>query len=364
VKRALFFLLALAFGIALLFRGFIGFSDHLGSLGAGRPAAAPEPVKTPSPKPSPTPLPDPSTAELDRLMNGPPDDQIAAIRTMAERRPTPELNAAIDQTLFRSSHPDVLSGLTCLKVQAFPTEALRYALGKLPTDKKAYAWYVDAGTMCLLSAVADHAVEDPVRARERLLLGVCSDNGGIRGVVRAGFEHIDLPDLPPVIQVGAQSTSADRRRCALEAAVALNALEHAPTMLERAFFDEEGAGRVVRSHLVRSDRPAAARLLARMLVTHGERDPLVRTASEREGTKHDVTSALVEIAYDEQVSGEMRAEALDAIARRGDVGAITRLVALRNRPDPVLQPAAIAAIMALEARRNAGATPMMKPLAP
>jgi hypothetical protein len=223
---------------------------------------------------------------------------------------------------------------------------------------------VDAGTMCLLRAVADHAAEDPVRARERLLLGACSDNGGIRGVVHAGFEHIDLPDLPPVIQVAAQSTWPHQRRCAIEAALALNALEHAPIMLERAFFDEDGAGRVVRSHLVQSDRAAAARLLARMLVTHGEREPLAGTAMERERTKHDVTSALVEIAYDEQMSGEMRAGALDTIARRGDVGAITRLVALRDRPDPVLQPAAIAAIMALEARRNAGATPMMKPLAP
>ena len=66
------------------------------------------------------------------------------------------------------------------------------------------------------------------------------------------------------------------------------------------------------------------------------------------------------MAYGDQVPSEMRATALAVIGRRGDVGAMTQLVPLRNRPDPVLQPAAVAAIMALEARRNAGATAMMK----
>jgi hypothetical protein len=364
VKRALFFVLALLLGLTLLFRGLIGFGDYLAWLSAGSPSGEPEPVKTPPPKPSPTPLPDPSATELDRLMNGPPDDQRVAIRTMAERRPTPELSAAIDQTLFRSSNTDVLAALTCLKVTAFPADALSYAFSKLPTDKKAYAWHMDDGAMCLLRAVADHAAEDPVRARELLLLGHCSDNGTVRGIVHAGFEHIDLPDMPSLLQVEAQSSWGSQRSCAIASALALNALEHAPAMVERALFDEDGGGRVVRYHLLRSKRAAAPRLLARMLVTQGEREPLAGIATEREQTKHDVTSALVEMAFDEQVPSEMRARALEVIGRRGDVGAMTHLFPLRNRPDPVLQPAAVAAIMALEARRNAGATAMMKPLAP
>jgi hypothetical protein len=360
VRRTLFFVLALALGLALLLQALTWYDDHLAAL-----SHPPPPARTPTPAPAtPPPLPEVTEGEVARLLRGAPSDQLEVARLLRARRATPALRSVVDQALAGAGDRTVFSELACFEAEAFPEAALRLALATLPRDRKAYAWNVEPVNLCLFRALGDHAAEDPVSAREVLLLGLSSDNGMVRDLVYHGLEHVDLPDIPAVVQTGAVSTWDDQRTAAVRAALALGAVAHAPGIVERAIFDPYHAvATAARLHLVKSDRPEAPRLVARLLATRGEREPLLTIFAERERARHDVTSALLEIATDSQAPTELRAAALEVIGHRGDVGAIVHLVPVRNSADPIVQAKGAAAIMALEARRNAGEVAYLKALA-
>ena len=356
MRRGLVFVLALVLGLALLYRGLIAYGDYLADRSA--PAPAPAQAATAVTKVSPPPLAEMTEPEVQQLVYAGRREQLEMLARMRERRPTARMLEAIDQARVRSDDRAVVSGLTCLQVQAFPEDAFALALRTLPREKKAYAWNVDEGTLCLLRALGQHAARDPVAAREVLLLGVFSDNASVRREVTTALARIDLPDIPAELKIAAHSPSDHHRMFAVQAALALNALERSPAIVERAILDDyHGVASAARAHLERSDNPAAPRMVARLLARHGSRKALDAAFAERERTRHDVTPQILALANDIEAPTEERAAAIDLLAIHGDVGMIDGLVALRDSQDPLLQPRAIAAIMALEARRARGEKP-------
>jgi hypothetical protein len=196
--------------------------------------------------------------------------------------------------MLRTTWPGVRAALVCLKA-SFPGPAtLEFALVTLPTDPSAYAWNLRDGDDCLLRVVAERAAEDPRRARDVLLRAAFSDNGTTRGIVLSGLERIDLPDMPARVVTASASEWDHERMFAVSAALALNALERAPTLVERAALDRyQGVSSRAHRLLVKSPKAAAPRLIARLLVRHPGSSEAAQLLSEREARAHDVTPALI-----------------------------------------------------------------------
>ena len=134
-----------------------------------------KPVKTPPPKPSPTPLPDPSASGVRRPRErSARTTRGAAIRTLAERRrprrnsPRPSTRPLPFQQSRRPLRADLPQGPGLPGGRA----ELRCPRSSRPTRSPTPGTWTRAPCACC--AVADHAAEDPVRARELLLLGHCS----------------------------------------------------------------------------------------------------------------------------------------------------------------------------------------------
>jgi hypothetical protein len=250
----------------------------------------------------------------------------------------------------------------CVNAREPGPAGLANALAALPTEDKAYEWNLTPAVRCMLEVVSARAADDPVRAREVLMHGVFSSNAGVRTLAFQGFRRIDLPDMPAALQLKALSKDDSERAHAVEALLAMNAIEHMPGIVSGALDDPSGYIRGAARHaLLESSGPAAPRLIAHALSLNRQSLELRRLFEERERARHDVSPALADVALDESLETPQRVNALEVVSGTGDIGLAALLAPLRQSSDSRLAATADATIAAFELRKSRGARSALPP---
>jgi hypothetical protein len=304
-------------------------------------------------QPAAIPSPDPTSLELAMLDNPDAGVRRQGLAVLRDRRPTPEMEAAVDRSLERPENEPLRMDLVCLKARFPGPETLELALASLPVEKGKYGWSLDEGTKCVVRDLAARSGEAPERIAEVLILVAISRAGSTAELGLEGLKTIDLPQLPSSLLVRLETGNDYERLRALNAALALGAISKSPELVERALSDPyHGVRGVAARALQHDDDPAAARMLAHALVHPPIDTQLMNVFSERERRRHDISPALVEIALDAQAPVAERQSAMEFLARYGDPAAADALAALAQSPDEALRAYAEATIA--ELRRRGG----------